>query len=59
MGNKQRVVSMELKVDTCFLSIFVLLCFVFWLKPFEQSEKKAEAAYATLYQYWYLPSALN
>lgn len=39
--------------------LFYLLCFVFWLKPFEQSEKKAEAAYVTLYQYWYLPLALN
>lgn len=50
---------MELKVDTCLLSIFVLLCCVFWLKPFEQSEKKAEAVYAIPYQYWYLPLALN
>lgn len=52
---------MELKVDTFSFNfvLFYLLCFVFWLKPFEQSEEKAEAAYATPYQYWYLPSALN
>lgn len=55
---------MALKLDTfsfniIFIIIFFLLCFVFWLKPLEKSEKKAEAAYATPYQYWYLPSALN